>query len=119
MYELTTGDMRTVSEATAGWKMYVYPIMESMKSVPQEVKDRIRDLEETYRKDFFGFFRDAMDQDDTRLAGEVQQDFEAEWTKDHPEFYDVELLFKGCSSAELKTAKRDMDRAKSAFTEEV
>ncbi len=115
MYELTKGDLRTVSEATTGWKMYVYPIMESMKSVPQEVKDRIRDLEETYRRDFYVFFRDAMDKDETQLAGEVQRDFESEWTKEHPAFYDMDLLFQGCSKAELENADTAITAAKEIF----
>lgn len=115
MYKLTTGDQRTIADATTGWKMYISPIMDRMTSVPQEVKDQIRDLEEGYRKGFYVFFRDAMDKDATRLAGEVQSDFEAEWMKQHPEFFDMDLLFQGCSKEDLKNAEKQIQEAKEVF----
>ena len=115
MYKLTTGDLRSIADATTGWKMYIYPILDHMTSVPEEVLERIRSLEETYRKDFFGFFRDSMEKDNTRLAGEVQREFEAEWTKKHPEFFDLELLFSGCDETDLKHAEKQLTDAKEVF----
>ena len=115
MYELTTGDMRTIAGATAGWRMYVNPILDSMESVPQEVTDRIQALEDAYRKDYLGFYRDEMDKDESRLEGEIQNDFEEGWTKEHPEFYDMDQLFRGCSDQDLAAAEEQLTAAKDAL----
>ncbi len=115
MYELTMGDQRYIADATTAWKMYVNPILVSMESVPKTVSDRIKELEESYISEFWVYYREAMDKDDTLLAGEVQRDFEEEWTKKHPEYYDMDLLFKGCSKTALKKAETAMAEAKEAF----
>ncbi|MBR3537816.1 MAG: hypothetical protein IKQ49_10980 [Eubacterium sp.] len=115
MYKLTTGDLRSVADAITGWKMYIDPILDHMTSVPEEVQERIRNLEETYRKDFYGFFRDAMEKDSTLLAGRVQRDFEAEWTVKHPDFYDMDLLLSGCGETDLKNAEKQIMEAKEMF----
>ncbi len=115
MYELTTGDIRTITGATTGWRMYVNPILGSMESVPQEVTDRIQELEDSYRKDFYAFYRDSMDKDKTRLEGEIQRDFEEDWGKKHPEFFDMDLLFAACDKAELEKAEHFINMAKEVF----
>ena len=115
MYELTMGDQRFIADATTVWRMYVNPILVSMESVPQEVTGRIETLEESYKSEFWVYYREAMGKDDTLLAGEVQRDFESEWTKKHPEYYDMDLLFSGCGKAELKKAEEAMKEVKKAF----
>lgn len=115
MYELTTGDIRTITGATTGWRMYVNPILGSMESVPQEVTDRIQELEDSYRKDFYAFYRDSMDKDKTRLEGEIQRDFEEGWVEKHPEFFDMDLLFAACDKDELKKAEHFINMAKEVF----
>ena len=51
----------------------------------------------------------AMDKDKGLYADEILKDFEEAWTAEHPEFYDMEKLFEGCSKADIKKAKKIMD----------
>ena len=88
----------------------------SMESVPEPVTGHIEELSEGFREGFFVFFRDAMDKDETLLAGEVLQDFQTGWRKEHPDYYDMDQLFSGCSEEELKKAELPLKAAKEAFS---
>ncbi len=115
MYDLTAGDIRYIEEVTNTWKMTVNPILDSMESVPESVTGRIAELSEAFRTGFFVFYRDAMDKDDTRLAGEVLNDFVTGWRKDHPEYYDVDRLFAECSEDDLKKAEAPLAATRQAW----
>lgn len=118
MYTLNTGDKRYAAEITNGWKMYIRPILSSMTEVPDEVRERIRALEEAYQTEFLDFFVKEKNRDETLMAGRIHNTFDQEWEKKHPEFYDVDLLFQGCSEKDLAAAKEPLKEAKEAFTEE-
>ena len=118
MYALTTGDIRYIDEVTNAWKMYINPVLDSMEAVPESVKGHIDELSEAFRTGFFVFFRDAMEKDETRLAGEVLSDFVAGWRKEHPDYYDVDQLFSGCSEEDLKKAEIPLKTAREVFSVE-
>jgi hypothetical protein len=116
MYALTTGDIRYIDEVTNAWKMYINPVLNSMETVPEPVASHIEELSEAFREGFFVFFRASMEKDETRLAGEVLGEFMTGWKKEHPDYYDMDQLFSGCSAEELKKAEIPLTAAREAFS---
>ena len=116
MYELTLGDRRFIEDAVTPWKMYIYPIVDMMENVPESVTDRIDELINSYKNDFTAFYISAYDKDETLLANRVMYDFETEWLRDHPEYYDIDKLFSECSDEDKKKAEPEMAKAREAFS---
>ena len=113
MYELTTGDERFIGESTTIWMTYIRPIMVEMEEVPEEVKERINTLE----KSFIAGFRDyyIKEKDEENLSDPILYEYDRIFSNEHPEYYDVDLLFAGCSDEALKKAERTIKEAKEAF----
>ena len=104
MYELRTGDIMFIEDSVRPWRMYVDPILFSMKAVPEAVSKRIKDLEDAYKDKLFFYYREKKTEDETLYSNEIQSEFDEAWEKEHPEFFDMEKLFDGCSDEDLKNA---------------
>ena len=115
MYELKTGDIMYIEESVRPWRMFIDPVLSSMKAVPKEVTERIDTLEEAYREEFFDYYRKKKSEDETLYTGEIQNAFQKEWEEKHPEFFDVDKLFESCSEDDLKNAFAALKEAREAF----
>ncbi len=65
MYKMKTGDIIYIEGSVRPWRMFIDPILYSMKAVPEEVKKRIEGLEEAYKEEFFDFYRNKKSEDET------------------------------------------------------
>ncbi|MBO6148962.1 MAG: hypothetical protein J6O55_06455 [Lachnospiraceae bacterium] len=117
MYELTTGDRRFIDESARAWKMTIDPVIERLKELPQEVEERIEKLYSAYRKEFGEYYLNAMREDEGRLADPILREFDDKWSKEHPEFYDMDRLFEGANADGVEEAKGLMAEANAAFRE--
>lgn len=108
MGKLTLGQERTIDESTQSWRMLVYPIMESISSVPDGFKKKIDELDEAYVAGFGEYYTKSIEAEDGRDADEVMSDFDKIWSQDHPEFYDMKLLFAECGDEALEIVERAM-----------
>ena len=116
MYELTIGDQRYIGEALTTWNMYINPIINSMREVPDEVADRLEGLKSQYIDEFSVFFQDKKNEDESLHADEIHEAFDEIWREKHPEFFDMDKLFAGCSESRLSSAEKAISEAKAVFT---
>ena len=115
MYVLTEGDERFITESTTVWRMYLNQIIFGIGKCPHEIEDRIDDLEKDYRKGFRDYFLDAKGKDEALTSDVILNDFDAVWSKIHPQFYDMEHMFDGINKEDLAKADRLIKAAKEAF----
>ena len=116
MYELTIGDQRYIGEALTTWNMYINPIINAMNEVPDEVADRLEGLKSQYIDEFSVFFQDKKNEDESLHADEIHDAFDEIWREKHPEFFEMDKLFAGCSDSLLSSAEKAISEAKVVFT---
>ena len=115
MYVLTEGDERYIDESTTIWRMYLDQIILGIGSCPHETEDRIKALDKDYRTGFRDFFLNAKRKDEGLTSDVIHNDFDAAWSKSHPEFYDIEQFFDGISKEELAGVEGLIREAKKVF----
>ncbi len=94
MSELTIGDLRYIDESVNSWKMQIDMLLQAREPASEDVLKRIDELENLYKEDFSVFFRKAREEGTEKNAVEIQNAFDDEWEKKHPDFYDLEQLLK-------------------------
>ena len=115
MYTLTIGDQRLIYESTRSWQMLIEPVLEKMEELPGETRDMIDSLQEQYRTELQDYYCRAMDEDGGRLADPIFMEFDEKWDKEHPEYYDPDLLFEKATDADKERAKEAIAAAREAF----
>lgn len=117
MYKLTTGDLRYIAQATTPWKMTIDTVLTKMEAIPDVVKERIENLTEKYKEELGEFYLKALNEDEDRLVDSILFEFDNQWDKDHPEYYDIDLLIKECSKKDKENAKDAIESVKAIFTQ--
>ena len=108
MIELTLGQQRAIEESTQSWKMLIASVVGSMDSVPEDLSKKIDGLEADYKKAFGEYYAQAIESQDGRDVDELADAFDDKWAGEHPEFYDMRLLFADCGEDALKAADEVM-----------
>ncbi len=108
MIELTLGQQRAIEESTQGWRMLIASVGGSLSDVPEDLRKKIDGLEADYKKAFGEFYTQAVEAQDDRDDDELADAFDEKWATDHPEFYDMRLLFADCGEDALKAADEVM-----------
>lgn len=118
MYKLTEGDLRLIDESVRPWQMTVYPVLQQMEELPEEVGSAIKNLSDQYKTELMDFYSKAMDEDPGSLADPIFRRFDEKWEKDHPEYYDMDRLFEKAGDADKDRAFEAIKAAKEFFKEE-
>lgn len=92
MIELTNGELRDINESTNGWMMMVNDAIGKMTDVSDETKARINALGKQFKEELYEFYVAAKEESDEKDADEIFAEFDEKWSKEHPEFYDIQKL---------------------------
>ena len=115
MSNLTSGELRYISESTNSWMHIVSMLKDAVKDIPQETLDRISELKSGFEKEFLEFYSEKK-QSGTELDGDqLLYAFEDEWEEKHPEFYDMKALFSGCPKEALEKAEPTFNMIEEEF----
>ena len=93
MRELTTGEMRMVSESANGWKMVIYQKVGD--DISDALRERMSQLASGYVAAFMDFYKKAVEKAGDHDPDDIQSEFDEMYQKEHPEFYDIDALIGG------------------------
>ncbi len=90
---LTLGELRYIDESTNSWRMALVAKAadKGIREFSSEVENRMVDLSEEYKDAFKDFYEKAKAEDPTKDSVEIQNAFDEEYHKSHPEFYEFEV----------------------------
>ncbi len=106
MSELTAGEERDIEEAANRWAMRAGMAAGAVSDLPEAVKERIGEWEELLRKGFEEFYKAALEKGGAVSADLLFDRFQEKWAQEHPEFTDIDELFKECSDEDRANAKK-------------
>ncbi|MCR4891405.1 MAG: hypothetical protein K5989_04370 [Lachnospiraceae bacterium] len=115
MNELNLGEKRYINEATGTWNMLTNQILDHMEDVPEEVTDRISELDSRYKEEFREYFMKVKQAKVIEDNDDVLMEFDAKWLQNCPDFYNFRKLFAGCNPEDLKRAEGAFQYAESYF----
>ena len=92
-HKLTEGDLRFIDEALHGWRMRIDMSLGG-EEASEEVKARISEYEENYKKEFTEYFDKVRQEDEDKSSDDIQYDFDEEWEKKYPGFFEMDRLLK-------------------------
>jgi hypothetical protein len=101
MRALSTGEERFINESTSEWQMMINLII-SPTELPDATNERIRGLDELYKKEFRDYYIENITEEGQVDASQIQSDFDEKWVLEHPEFSDPKLLFAECNDDDKK-----------------
>ena len=88
MAELTLGELRDIDGSTSMWRQKAKnAIMSETGQVTEEQMKQLFEMELAYKKAFKAFYIMAKEKGDKRFSSEIQNDFDEEYLKEVPEFY--------------------------------
>ena len=89
MIELTQGELRDIDSSTSAWFTRAkHSVASESGDISDEDMMRIIDMQEAYKEAFKEFYLAAREQGNTGFSGDIQADFDREYIKKVPEFYD-------------------------------
>ncbi len=97
MNELTAGDERYIEEAAQRWASKFRMAAGEAEELPEAVEARIGEWEETYRKSLEEFCQAALREGSVISTDRLLDEFQEEWTGEHPEYDETAELFRECS----------------------
>ena len=93
MRELTTGEMRMLSESANGWKMTIY--QKAGGNISDALTERMDQLASDYEAAYTDYYKKAVEKAGDHQPEDIQTEFDEMYQKEHPEFYDIEALIGG------------------------
>lgn len=89
MRELTIGELRFIGESADDWLMQVYSRIGQMDDVPEDIDDRIADMQAQFVEGFRQYYTDTRAASDNVDSDVILEDFKVRWATDHPEFFEM------------------------------
>ncbi len=89
MAELTQGELRFIDGSTSMWRQKAKnAIMSETGQITDKQLMKLFEMEKVYKDAFRAFYQKAKEKGDKRFSDAIQYDFDREYKKENPEYYE-------------------------------